>query len=149
MNLLNESSDFKTITRKGNTVNDQSITSYDVGNEIIYNTEVLKCNLNDHNGSYNLRRGDVDIIGRNFATKVTFKKLCFIHYVYHKNWWNSKRWCWRLRFGYPMYNLLEHSSSYSDATDSLQFYSKDEANNFNANIEDNSAFKPFSIKLNY
>ena len=77
--LLNESSDFKTITRKGNTVNDQSMTSYDVGNEIIYNTEVLKCNLNDHNDSYNLRRGDVDIIGRNFATKVTFKKLCFIH----------------------------------------------------------------------
>ena len=45
-----------------------------------------------------------------------------------------------------MYNLLEHSSSYSDATDSLQFYSKDEANNFNANIEDNSAFKSFKFK---
>ena len=39
-----------------------------------------------------------------------------------------------------MYNLLEYSSNYSDRTGSLWFYSKNEAINFNPNIEDNNAF---------
>ena len=42
-----------------------------------------------------------------------------------------------------MYNLLEYSSNYSDRTGSLWFYSKNEAINFNLNIEDNNAFKSF------
>ena len=40
LNLLNEASDSKVVTRKWNFVNDQSNTNL-VGNEIIYNTEVL------------------------------------------------------------------------------------------------------------
>ena len=39
LNLLNEASDFKFVTRKWNTVNDQSNVNYDVRNEIIYNIE--------------------------------------------------------------------------------------------------------------
>ena len=35
--------------RKWNIVDDQSNASYDLGNEIIYNTEVLKSNLYDYN----------------------------------------------------------------------------------------------------
>ena len=35
--------------RKWNIFNDQSNTSYDWGNEIIYNTEVSKSNLCDYN----------------------------------------------------------------------------------------------------
>ena len=46
-----------------------------------------------------------------------------------------------------MYNLLEYSSNYSDETGSLSFYSKDEANNFNADIADDNAFKSFSYKV--
>ena len=42
-----------------------------------------------------------------------------------------------------MYNLLEYSSNYSDRTGNLWFYSKNEAINFNPNIEDNNAFKSF------
>ena len=45
LNLLNEASDSKFMTRKWNVVKSQSNTNYDVGNEIIYNTEVLKSNL--------------------------------------------------------------------------------------------------------
>ena len=41
MNLLNEVSDSKFVTRKWNFVNDQSNANYDVGNEIIYHVEVL------------------------------------------------------------------------------------------------------------
>ena len=42
----------------------------------------------------------------------------------------------------PMYNLLDYSSKYSDTAGSLWFYSKDEAIDFNADIEVND-FKSF------
>ena len=47
--LLKEQNDFKFVRRKWNVVNDQSKANYDVGNETIYNTEVLKSNLCDYN----------------------------------------------------------------------------------------------------
>ena len=43
LNLWNEDSKF--VTRKLNIVNDYSKANYDVGNEIVFNTEVLKCIL--------------------------------------------------------------------------------------------------------
>ena len=43
----------------------------------------------------------------------------------------------------PMYNLIEHSSSYSETTGSSRFYSKYEAINFNADIADDINFKSF------
>ena len=49
LKLLNETIDFKFMARKWNMVNDQSNVNYDVGNEIIYNTEVLKSNFCDYN----------------------------------------------------------------------------------------------------
>ena len=61
LNLLNEASDSKFVTRKGNIVNDQSNANYDVGNEIIYNTEILKSNLRDFNDAYILGKGDVTV----------------------------------------------------------------------------------------
>ena len=45
LNLLNEANDSKFVTRKLNIVNDYSKANYDVGNEIVFNTEVLKCIL--------------------------------------------------------------------------------------------------------
>ena len=63
LNLLNEASDSKFVTRKWNIVNDQSNANYDVGNEIIYNTEVLKSNFCNYNDAYILVRGNITIIG--------------------------------------------------------------------------------------
>ena len=68
LNLLNEASDSKFLTGKSNIVNDQSNANYDVGNEIIYNTEILKSNHCDYNDAYILVRDDVII-----ATEVAFK----------------------------------------------------------------------------
>ena len=45
-----------------------------------------------------------------------------------------------------LYNLLEYSSNCSDATGSLQFYSKDEATSFNVNITDTDASDPLITK---
>ena len=45
-----------------------------------------------------------------------------------------------------IYNLLEYSSNYSDTIGILWFSSKDEANNFNADIGNNVVFKCFVYK---
>ena len=59
--LLIEQNNSKFVTRKWNIVNDQSNAIYDVRNEIIYNTEVLKSNLCDYNDAYILVRGNITI----------------------------------------------------------------------------------------
>ena len=38
-----------------------------------------------------------------------------------------------LRFGHPMYNLIEYGTNHSYTISSLWFYSKDEASNFDDN----------------
>ena len=47
------------MTKKRNIANNQSNANYDLGNEIIYNTEVLKSNFCDYNNAYILVRGDL------------------------------------------------------------------------------------------
>ena len=47
LNLLNEAIDSRFVTRKWDIINDQSHANYDIGNEILYNTEVLKSNIWD------------------------------------------------------------------------------------------------------
>ena len=43
----------------------------------------------------------------------------------------------------PIYNLLEYSSDYPEKTESLWFYSKEEATGFNADIGNTNDFKSF------
>ena len=73
LNLLNEATHSKSVTRKWNMVNDQSNANQAVGNEIIYSKEVLKSNLCNLNNAYVLGRGDITILGCNAATQVVFK----------------------------------------------------------------------------
>ena len=62
MNLLNKASDSRFVTRKWNIVeNDQSNANFDVGNKIIYKTEVSRSSLCDDNNSYTLVRGEIII----------------------------------------------------------------------------------------
>ena len=69
LNLLNEASDSKFVTRNWNIVNDQSNAIYSVGNKIIYSTEVLKSNLCHYDDANILVSGDISIIGRKFRLK--------------------------------------------------------------------------------
>ena len=62
MNLLNEANDSRPITRKWNIVSDRSNANYGVGNEIIYSTEVLKCNHCDFYDAYILVRGNISVV---------------------------------------------------------------------------------------
>ena len=70
---MNEANDSKFVTRKWNIVYDNAKVNYNAGNEITYNTEVLKSNLCDYNDAYILVRGDITIAGCNNATEVAFK----------------------------------------------------------------------------
>ena len=46
----------------------------------------------------------------------------------------------------PTYDLIEYSSNYSGTTESLWFYSKEEATDFNADITNDNGFKSFMYK---
>ena len=65
------------MTRKRNIVSDQSNRNYNVGNEVIYNTEVLKSNLCDCNNAYILVRGDITVV-EDDLTQLAFKN-CIIY----------------------------------------------------------------------
>ena len=58
-NLLNKANDSKLVTRKQNIANDQLNANYNVANEIINNTEVLRSDLCDYNNAYILVRGHI------------------------------------------------------------------------------------------
>ena len=145
VNLLNEPNDSKFVTRKGNIVNDQSNANFDVGNEIIYNTEVLKSNLCDYNDAYILVRMDI-IVTVAPATQVAFKNCAPFTKCITKIDGTTIDDAEDLDLVMPMYNLIEYSSNYSETTGSLWFYSKDEATDFNADIVNDNNFKSFKYK---
>ena len=72
MNLLHKSSDSKFVTRNRDSVSDQSNANYSAGNEIIYDTEVLKFNICDYNDAYILLRSNI-MITENIAVPVACK----------------------------------------------------------------------------
>ena len=72
MNLLNERSNSKFVTRKWNISSDQSNANYDAGNEVICNIDVLKSNLCNYNDTYILVRDDITIT-RDNGTQEEFK----------------------------------------------------------------------------
>ena len=78
LNLLNEASGSKFVMRKWNIFIDQSNANYDVGNEITYNTEVLKYNLCDYSDAFILVKGDITVTAAH-KTQVSFKNCA------HKN----------------------------------------------------------------
>ena len=58
---MNNATESKFVTRKTNIVNDKSNANNDLGNENIYNTEVLKSNLCHYNGAYIFVRADIAV----------------------------------------------------------------------------------------
>ena len=131
LNLLNEPNNSKFVKRKWNIVNDQSNANYDVRNEIIYNTEVLKSNLCDYNDAYILVRGNITITWHQ-VTQVAFKNHApFTKYI--------------TKIDGTMIDDAKvlNFSNYSETAGSLWFYSKDEATHFNADITNENNVKPF------
>ena len=81
LNLLNEASNSKFVTRKWNIVNDNSESNYDATNEITYNTGILKSNACDYSDVYIFVRGDITVVAAS-ATQVAFENCApFTKYI--------------------------------------------------------------------
>ena len=115
--------------------------SYDEGNEVIYNTEVLKYNLCDYNDAYILVRRDITVTSAR-ATQVSFKNCELLTKCITKIDETTIDDSEDSDLVMPMYKT-EYSSNKSETTGSLWFYSKDEATKFNDNIENTDSFKSF------
>ena len=72
LNLLNDANNYKFVTRKWNTVNDNSNLNYAAANEITYNKEIQKSNLCAYNDAHVLVTGDITVLTAP-ATQVAFK----------------------------------------------------------------------------
>ena len=136
LSLLNEASDSKFAARKWNIFNDPSNANYDVGNEIIFNTEVLKSHLCDYNDAYILVKGDITVTEAP-ATQVSFKNFSPFTKCIAKVDGKILDGAEDLDLVMPMYNLIEYISNYSETTRSLWF---------NNNIENTDNFKSFKYK---
>ena len=103
---MNDAIHSKFVTRQWNIVNDQSNANYDVGNKIIYNTEVLKSNLCIKNDGYILVTGDITVTAA-CATQVSFKNCATFTKCITKidgtTIYNAKD----LDLVMPKYNLIE------------------------------------------
>ena len=131
--------------RKWDIVNENSKANCGVGNEITYTTEVLKSNLYDYNDAYVLLRCYITVTAAG-ATQVAFKNGAPFTKCITKTYWTTIDDAEDLDLVMPMYNLTKHISNYSVTKASLWFYSKDEATNFNADIENTDDFKSFKYK---
>ena len=118
--------------------------SYDEGNEVIYNTEVLKSNLCDYNDAYILVRGDITVTAA--TTQVAFKNCAPFTKCITKIDGTTIDDAEDLDLVMPMYNLIEYSSNYSETTGSLWFYSKDEATDFNVDLVNDNNFESFKYQ---
>ena len=126
-------------------VNDNSNVNYGVGNEIIYNTELLKYNLCGYNDVYILVKSDISVTVTP-TTQVAFNNGAPLTKCIRKVDGVTTNDEEDLDLVMSMYNLIEYSSNYSEPTGSLWFYSKDEAINFNVNIANIDDFKSFKYK---
>ena len=133
LKLLNEANDSK------------SKTNYCIGNEIIYNTKVLKSNLRDYNDVILLGRGNITITGDQ-VTQVALKNCAPFTNCITKINRTTIDDAKDLDLVMPMYILIEYSSNYSETAGSLWFYSKDEATGFNADIANTNNFKSLMYK---
>ena len=137
-----EANDSKFGTRKWNIVSDANC---DVGNEALYNTEVLKSNFNDYNNAYIPVRGDTTIAG-NIESQVGFQNCATYAKCITKINGTKIDDDEDVDLVKVIYNFLKYSSNYSDTTGSLCFFSKDYAANFNDNITDDDNIKSFKYK---
>ena len=128
VNLLNDSNNenSKFATKKWYIIDSEAKGNYLPDNEIKFLTSSLESSLCDYSDAYILVTGNITVTGGDANTKVAFKncapfKECrteinetFVDETEHIN------------VAMPMYNLIEYSDNYSDTTDSLWQFKRDE-----------------------
>ena len=85
LNLLNQPNNCKFVTKKCNIFNNIRKANYNAGNEIAYNTEILKFKLCDYNDVYFLVKSDITVTVAS-ETQLSFKNCApFIKCISHSN----------------------------------------------------------------
>ena len=136
---MNEASDSKFLARKWNVVNDSSDANYDVGNEIMYNTVVLKSNLCDYNDAYILVMVDITVV--QFTVTLLLIGNARVAQAAFKIDGITINDAEELGLVMPIYNLIEFNSNYSDTTGSSCFFSKNEVTDFHNDVANTVIFK--------
>ena len=127
------------MARKWNVVNDQSDANYDVGNEIMYNTVVLKSNLCDYNNAYILVMVDITVV--QFTVTLLLIGNARVAQAAFKIDGITINDAEELGLVMPIYNLIEFNSNYSDTTGSSCFFSKNEVTDFHNDVANTVIFK--------
>ena len=144
-NLLNDSSNkaSKFATKKCYVIDSQTTKGkYKQGNTIKFETETIKTSLCDYSDAFILVTGNITVAANN-DTDVAFKNCApfstcttkindiFVDEANH------------IYIAMPMYNLIEYSNNYSDTSESLWQFKRDEVSNNNADltIDDSQSFK--------
>ena len=148
LNLLNDVNDFKFVTRKWNTVNDNSKANYDAGNENTYNTGVLESNLCDYNDVYISVTGDITVtaapqIQVGFINSTPFTKC--ITKIDETTIDDAKY----LDLVMPMYNLIECSSNILKQQKAYGFIQKMKQIILMIKLQTQMILNLSSIRLNY
>ena len=143
--MLNDANDSKFVTRKWNIVNDKF--KYAAANKVNYNTEFLKSNHCDYYDAFILVKGDITVAAAH-ATQVAFRNCAPFTECIEKLDGTTIDDTEDLDLVMSIYNLIECSSNYSEATGSLWFYSKYEGTDFNADIVNDNNFEFFTYKAN-
>ena len=123
LNLLNEENDSKFVTGIWNIVNDLSNANYNVRNEFIYSTEVLKSNLSDYNDAQILVKGDNTVTAFP-AVQVSFRYFAPFAKCSTKIDRTIVDDAEDLDLVIPVRNLIEYSSNYSETPSGYGFITK-------------------------
>ena len=128
VNLLNgsDNENSKFATKKWYIIDNESKGNYSHHNPIKFLTKSIESSLCDYSDAYVLVTGNIAVVGANNNTKVAFKNCApfrkcrteinetFIDEAEHIN------------IAMPMYNLIEYSDNYSDTSDTLWQFKRDE-----------------------
>ena len=131
VNLLNgtDNVNLKFATKKWYIIDSESNSNYSQNDEIRFLTRLIESSLCDYSDVYILVTGNITATPNNVVTQVVFKNFSLFEkcrteinetFVDETDFINITM---------PMYNLLEYSDNYSDASGSLLQFKRDEITN--------------------
>ena len=128
MNLLNNSENEypKFSTKKWYVIGSESKGNYSHGNPIKFLTSSLESSLCDYSDAYILVTGKITVTGGDNNTKVAFKNCAPYNKCRAEINETFVDEADIINILMPMYNLLEYSDNYSDTSESLWNFRRDE-----------------------
>ena len=147
VNLLNntENEYSKFATKKWYIIDSESKGNYSHENPIKFLTNSLESSLCDYSDAYILVTGNITVTGGDANTKVAFKNCAPFKDCRTKINDTFVDYADFINIAMPMYNLIEDSDDYSDTSESLWGFKRDDVVN-NADVTNNDHAPSFKYK---